>query len=140
MTLYINSNCTDGLLSKGYYAIDTRELNTTIIDESDYDFNFHLLGFYINHNYRSYLRFYDLEGNEVDLEKDCQTCLEKNYIMTHNLFNILNEVVGAPLAELVIEREINIFNPNNDIYTDRCSNLTLYKIDIPINLRKIYLY
>ena len=139
MTLYINSNCTDGLLSKGYYAIDTRELNTTIIDESDYDFNFHLLGFYINHNYRSYLRFYDLEGNEVDLEKDCQTCLEKNYIMTHNLFNILNEVVGAPLAELVIEREINIFNPNNDIYTDRCSNLTLYKIDIPINLRKIYL-
>ena len=139
MTLYINSNCTDGLLSKGYYAIDTRELNTTIIDESDYDFNFHLLGFYINHNYRSYLRFYDLEGNEVDLEKDCQTCLEKKYIMTHNLFNILNEVVGAPLAELVIEREINIFNPNNDIYTDRCSNLTLYKIDIPINLRKIYL-
>ena len=139
MTLYINSNCTDGLLSKGYYAIDTRELNKTIIDESDYDFNFHLLGIYINHNYRSFIQFYDLEKNDVNLNTDCQTCFEKNYIMTHNLYNILKEIIGTPFTELVIERELNIFDGNEDIYTDSCTNMTLYQIDIPIHLRKNYL-
>ena len=139
MTLYINSNCTDGLLSKGYYAIDTRELNKTIIDESDYDFNFHLLGIYINHNYRSFIQFYDLEKNDINLNTDCPTCFEKNYIMTHNLYNILKEIIGTPFSELVIERELNIFDGNEDIYTDRCTNMTLYQIDIPIHLRKNYL-
>ena len=139
MTLYINSNCTDGLLQKGYYSIDSRELNSTIIEAIDYDFNLHLLGIYINHNYRSYLRFYDLGADEVDLNEKCPECLEKNYYMTHDLYTILKEVIGGSFAELVIEQEINIFNENDDIYTDRCTNLTLYEIDIPHNLRKGYL-
>ena len=139
ITFYINSNCTDGLLQKGYYSIDTRELNKTIIEESNYDFNFHLLGIYINYNYRSYLSFYDLERKKVDTDKNCPTSKEVNYIMTHNLYNILNEVIGTPFTELVFERALNMFDKNDDIYTDRCTNFSLFKIDIPIHLRKNYL-
>ena len=119
MTFYINSNCTDGLLQKGFYSIDTRELNKTIIEESEFDFNFHLLGIYVNRNYRSYLSFYDLEGTIVDPKTKCSTCSGVKYIMTHNLYNILNEVIGTPFTELVFERELNMFDKNDDIYTDR---------------------
>ena len=139
MTFYINSNCTDGLLQKGFYSIDTRELNKTIIEESEFDFNFHLLGIYVNRNYRSYLSFYDLEGTIVDPKTECSTCSGVKYIMTHNLYNILNEVIGTPFTELVFERELNMFDKNDDIYTDRCTNFSLFKIDIPIHLRKNYL-
>ena len=139
MTFYINSNCTDGLLQKGFYSIDTRELNKTIIEESEFDFNFHLLGIYVNRNYRSYLSFYDLEGTIVDPKTKCSTCSGVKYIMTHNLYNILNEVIGTPFTELVFERELNMFDKNDDIYTDRCTNFSLFKIDIPIHLRKNYL-
>ena len=126
-------------MQKGYYSIDTRELNKTIIEESDYDFNFHLLGIYINHNYRSYLSFYGLERKKVDTDRDCPTCKEVKYIITHNLYNILNEVIGTPFTELVFERALNMFDKNDDIYTDRCNNFSLFKIDIPIHLRKNYL-
>ena len=59
--------------------------------------------------------------------------------MTHNLYNILNEVIGTPFTELVFERALNMFDKNDDIYTDRCTNFSLFKIDIPIHLRKNYL-
>ena len=140
MTLYINSSCTDGLLSKGYYSIDSRELNNTIIDSTE-GVNYHLFGVYINHNYRSYLKFYELDtGKEpIDFDTDCPNCIGKNYYMTHNLYYILKDIIGTPFTEIVIEREIDIFDPNSDIYTDRCTNLTLYEIDVPIHIRKNYL-
>ena len=141
MTLYINSSCTDGLLSEGYYSIDSRELNNTIIDSTE-GVNYHLFGVYINHNYRSYLKFYELDntGKEpIDFNTDCPNCIGKNYYMTHNLYYILKDIIGTPFTEIVIEKEINIFDPNDDIYTDRCTNMTLFEIDIPIHLRKNYL-
>ena len=140
MTLYINSSCTDGLLSEGYYSIDSRELNNTIIDSTE-GVNYHLFGVYINHNYRSYLKFYELDtGKEpINFNTDCPNCIGKNYYMTHNLYYILKDIIGTPFTEIVIEREIDIFDPNSDIYTDRCTNLTLYEIDVPLHIRKNYL-
>ena len=142
MTLFINSNCTEGLLQKGYYWIDTRELGNSLIISIEDNFGiitYHLLGAYINHNYRSYLHFYDLTGDDIDLNTYCKDCIGKIYYMTHDLYTILKEVIGGSFAELVIEQELNIFDENNDIYTDSCTNLTLYEIDIPINIRKTYL-
>ena len=142
MTLFINSNCTEGLLQKGYYWIDTRELGNSLIISIEDKFGiitYHLLGAYINHNYRSYLHFYDLTGDDIDLNTYCKDCIGKIYYMTHDLYTILKEVIGGSFAELVIEQELNIFDENNDIYTDSCTNLTLYEIDIPINIRKTYL-
>ena len=140
MTLYINSSCTEGLLSKGYYSIDSRELNSTIIDSTE-GVNYHLFGIYINRNYRSYLKFYELDTGKkpIQFNTDCPQCVGKNYYITHNLYYILKDIIGTPFTEIVIEKEINIFDPNDDIYTDRCTNMTLFEIDIPIHLRKNYL-
>ena len=139
MTFYINSNCTDGLLSKGYFKIDTRELNKSLIEEWDSDFNYHLLGIYINYNYRSYLRFYDLEQNLMNPD-ECKACKEKTYIIENNLQNILNNIFGLKFTEFIYEKNIDIFSEDSDIYTDSCTNLTLKKIDIPIHLRKKILF
>ena len=141
MTFYMNSNCTNGLLPQGYYKLDTRELNKTFVDESDLDLVFHLLGIYINNNYQSHLRFYSPEDQKwMDPINNCNTCLDKNYIVTNNLYNILNDTIGTQFTEFILEKNIDIFSENSEIYTDTCNNLTLYEIDIPINLRKNYLF
>ena len=141
MTFYMNSNCTNGLLPQGYYKLDTRELNKTFVDESDLDLVFHLLGIYINNNYQSHLRFYSPEDQKwMDPINNCNTCLDKNYIVTNNLYNILNDTIGTQFTEFILEKNIDIFEENSEIYTDTCNNLTLYEIDIPINLRKNYLF
>ena len=139
MTLFINSNCTEGLLPQGYYKLDTRELNKTIIEEAELDMIYHLLGVYINNNYRSYISFYDTEEYENQYTS-CRTCLDKSYKVIHNLYNILNNTIGTQFTEFVFDQGINIFDENDDIYTDTCTNLTIFKIDIPINLRKNYLF
>ena len=139
MTLFINSNCTEGLLPQGYYRLDTRELNKTIIEEAELDMIYHSLCVYINNNYRSYISFYDTE-EYIDQFPYCKTCLDKSYKVIHNLYNILNSTIGTQFTEFVFDKGINIFDENDDIYTDTCTNLTLYKIDIPINLRKNYLF
>ena len=141
MTIYINWDCTAGLLKERYYKINTYELNSTFIEETDSDQYNHVAGIYINHNHRSYLSFYDLGDRlYLDPEKDCRTCMQKKYIMTHNLFNVLSDVIGAKFADFVIEKNLDIFSEDSAIFTDTCENLTLYDIDVPIHLRKNLLY
>ena len=69
---------------------NSRELNNTIIDSTE-GVNYHLFGVYINHNYRSYLKFYELDTGKkaIDFDTDCPNCIGKNYYMTHNLYYIL---------------------------------------------------
>ena len=140
ITLYINPNCTEGLLNEGYFKIDTNEINKTFIEESDLDFLYHLVGIYVNYNFRSHLRFYDIEGGFMDPVDNCKTCLEKSYVMTHNIYIILKDIIGNELTKLALEKDIDIFNEDADIYTDSCTNLTVDDIDIPIHLRKDLLY
>jgi len=140
ITLYINSNCTEGLLSEGYFKLDTREINRSFIEEGEIEYVYHTFAIYINYNYRSYLRFYDIEQNYLDPVNDCQTCLEKSYFMTHNLYNILQDIIGTSFTELIMEKNLDIFSEESPIYKDSCENLTLHDVDIPINLRKKLLF
>jgi hypothetical protein len=140
ITLYINSNCTEGLLSEGYFKLDTREINRSFIEEGEIEYVYHTFAIYINYNYRSYLRFYDIEQNYLDPVNDCKTCLEKSYIMTHNLYNILQDIIGTQFTELIMEKNLDIFSEESPIYKDSCENLTLHDVDIPINLRKKLLF
>ena len=140
ITLFINSNCTEGLLSEGYFKINNRELNRSFIEEGDIEYVYHTFAIYINYNYRSYLRFYDIEQNYLDPVDDCETCLEKNYYVTHNLYSILQDIIGTQFTELVTEKNLDIFSEESPIFTDSCENLTLYDIDVPINLRKKLLF
>ncbi len=140
ITLYINSNCTEGLLSEGYFKLDTREINRSFIEEGEIEYVYHIFAIYINYNYRSYLRFYDIEQNYLDPVNDCKTCLEKSYFMTHNLYNILQDIIGTQFTELIMEKNLDIFSEESPIYKDSCENLTLHDVDIPINLRKKLLF
>ena len=140
ITLYINSNCTEGLLSEGYFKLDTRELNRSFIEEGEIEYVYHTFAIYINYNYRSYLRFYDIEQNYLDPVNGCKTCLEKSYFMTHNLYNILQDIIGTQFTELIMEKNLDIFSEESPIYKDSCENLTLHDVDIPINLRKKLLF
>ena len=140
MTIYINSNCTEGLLNEGYFKINTNELNRTFIEDYSEYYN-HITGVYINYNHRGYLSFYDL-GDKLYLDpvNNCLTCMEKKYTMTHNLFNVLSDIIGAQFANFIIENNLDIFSENSSIFTDSCENLTLHDIDIPIHLRKSLLF
>ena len=140
ITLYINSNCTEGLLSEGYFKLDTKEINRSFIEEGEIEYVYHTFAIYINYNYRSYLRFYDIEQNYLDPVNDCKTCLEKSYFMTHNLYNILQDIIGTQFTELIMEKNLDIFSEESPIYKDSCENLTLHDVDIPINLRKKLLF
>ena len=140
ITLYINSNCTEGLLSEGYFKLDTREINRSFIEEGEIEYVYHTFAIYINYNYISYLRFYDIEQNYLDPVNDCKTCLEKSYFMTHNLYNILQDIIGTQFTELIMEKNLDIFSEESPIYKDSCENLTLHDVDIPINLRKKLLF
>ena len=140
MTIYINSNCTEGLLNKGYFKIDSNELNRTFIEDYSEYYN-HITGVYINYNHRGYLSFYDLgEKLYLDPVNNCLTCMEKKYRMTHNLFNVLSDIIGAQFANFIIEKNLDIFSEDSSIFTDSCENLTLHDIDIPIHLRKSLLF
>ena len=140
MTIYINSNCTEGLLNEGYFKIDSNELNRTFIEDYSEYYN-HITGVYINYNHRGYLSFYDLgEKLYLDPVNNCSTCMEKKYTMTHNLFNVLSDIIGAQFANFIIEKNLDIFSENSSIFTDSCENLTLHDIDIPIHLRKSLLF
>ena len=140
MTIYINSNCTEGLLNEGYFKIDSNELNRTFIEDYSEYYN-HITGVYINYNHRGYLSFYDLgEKLYLDPVNNCSTCMEKKYTMTHNLFNVLSDIIGAQFANFIIEKNLDIFSEDSSIFTDSCENLTLHDIDIPIHLRKSLLF
>ena len=138
ITLFMNSNCTEGLLPEGYYKLDTREINHTLIEAAQFDFYYHLLVIYINYNYRSHIRFYDMEQNLM--EPNCEKCKDKTFIITNNAYDILKEIIGTTFTDFVIENNLDIFDENSDIYTDTCTNLTLNEIDIPIHLRKELLF
>ena len=140
ITLYINSNCTDGLFNKGHFSIDTNELNQTMVIESEIELLRQTIGIYVNYNYKSHFRFYDLEFYYLNPEILCPSCFITNYTTTHDLYYILKQLYGQKITDYILKEELDIFDPDLDIYKDTCHNVTLSGIDIPINLRKNILY
>ena len=142
IVLYINSDCTEGLFNEGYFDLDTKELNKTLVIEakSKLELIRHTIGIYINYNYRSHLRFHDLDSSYLIPEEYCPDCRNITYTMNNNLYRILKELYGEQIIDLILNEKLDIFNSELNIYKDPCYNLTLNGIDIPIHLRKNILY
>ena len=79
-----------------------------------------------NDNY--YITVYDEKGNKLFVN------------VINNYENNLQKIVGSEIKNAIISNQINIFDSEDKIFNDICSNFTVSGIDIPVNIRKNIFY
>ena len=93
----------------------------------------------INNNGNYSVSSYDEEGNKLDIENECPKCI--NIILTkndksNNNNNNNEKKFGELMTNIILKNKINIYDSEDPIYNDICSNFTVSGIDIPLNTRK----
>ena len=135
ITAFIHSECTEDLLSQGYFKINCTELQYSKADKFGSNVNL-TYAVFITHNYKSHLRFYSdlLEYLNSDEEDSAQN---KDYIITNYFISSIQKELGPLVANLVKTEKINIFDKDSDIFNDYCTNITFFGIDMPLKERYI---
>ena len=135
ITAFIHSECTEDLLSQGYFKINCTELQYSKADKFGSNVNL-TYAVFITHNYKSHLRFYSdlLEYLNSDEEDSAQN---KEYIITNFFISSIQKELGPLVANLVKTEKINIFDKDSDIFNDYCTNITFFGIDMPLKERYI---
>lgn len=140
VTVFTNSSCTEDLFNKGYFKLDTTELEQTMIKESHTEGMKILFSVYINYNHKSHLRYYNLTTWYLDPYKLCQSCLNVDYTLTKRFDAPLNDTLGEAILNFAISENLDVMDRKSDFYNDICKNVTPYGIDIPLKKRLYYLY
>ena len=139
-TIFVHSECTEGLFDEGYFKINSSELQNTMIKESHTDGMKVLFSVFINYNYKSHLRYYNINNWYLDPYKLCSTCLDVDYTITKNFYDNLNDTFGKAILSLVYSENLDFLDKDSEIFNDICENVTLYRIDIPLKKRLYYLH
>ena len=139
-TVFVHSECTEGLFDEGYFKINSSELQNTMIKESHTDGMKVLFSLFINYNYKSHLRYYNINNWYLDPYKLCSTCFDVDYTITRNFYDILNDTFGKAILSLVYSENLDFLDKDSEIFNDICENVTLYGIDIPLKKRLYYLH
>jgi len=139
VTVFINSECTEDLLNKGFFKIISREVQQPIIKEFEINKKF-IYKIFINHNFKSHFRYYDIDLNYLDTSIKNNYNKNKDYIITNKYIRNINKTLGPVVASLVEYEHINIFEKDSSIYSNYCKNITLLGVDIPLKQRLIFLY
>ena len=140
LTVFIYSECTEELLNEGYFKLNTKELQDTMIKANNIEGMKILFSVFINYNHQSHLRHYNLTSWYYDPHKVCKPCLDIDYTITNNFYETLKEALGLSIANLVHLENLDIIDKDSDIYIDICKNVTPNGIDIPLKKRLNYLY
>ena len=140
LTVFIYSECTEELLNEGYFKLNTKELQDTMIKANNIEGMKILFSVFINYNHQSHLRHYNLTSWYYDPHKVCKPCLDIDYTITNNFYEPLKEALGLSIANLVHLENLDIIDKDSDIYIDICKNVTPNGIDIPLKKRLNYLY
>ena len=140
ITVFVNSECTEDLFDKGYYKIESLELQNTMIKESHTEGMKILFSVYINYNHKSHLRYYNISSTYLDPYKLCSSCFNVDYSITNKFYDTLNDTFGKAILSLVYSENLDILDKESGIFNDICENVTLYGIDIPLKKRLYYLY
>ena len=121
------------------FKIDT---NTVIEELKKYIGNQEIIQaifLYKNHTAINFFNNLD-NGNLIDVNTICPSCLNKKYSIYYNYGNKLNSEIGPKFAEIIKENNIDIFNELDPYFQDFCLNLQISGIDMPLNQRLFLLY
>ena len=139
ITVFIHSECTEELLKNGYFKIDSKELQNSIVKE--FNVNEKLIyTVFVTYNFKSHFRYHDEDLNYLDTSVKSESAKSIDYTITNYYIKNINETLGPIVANLVESEKINIFEKESDVYNNYCQNITLLKIDIPLKLRLLLLY
>ena len=139
ITVFIHSECTEELLNKGYFKINSKELQESIIDEFNSNPNL-TYSVFITHNYKSHFRYYDENLTYLNISEKTNSAKNKEFIITNKFTTVIDETLGSIIANLIESEKINIFERESDVFNDYCQNVTLLGIDMPLQQRLLLLY
>ena len=120
-------------------SINIKEIYETINEYYHEDSN-KIINCIINENGNYYLSVYDEEGKKINLENECSQCKNIKININNNYEKNLDKAFGAAIKNVIINNKINIFDDEDKIFKDLCSNFTVSGIDIPIIDRKKIFY
>ena len=136
ITVFIHSECTEELLSKGYFKINSTELQYSFAEKFGSNINLTYTVF-VTHNYKSHLRFYSDYLEYLNSDEKINSIKNKEYIITNNYTSSIQKEFGSLVANLVKAEKFNIFDKDSDIFNDYCRNVTFFSIDMPLKQRAI---
>ena len=121
------------------FKIDT---NTVIEELKKYIGNQEVIQAIFLYKNHTALNFFDNlnNGNLIDVNTICPSCLNKKYSIYYNYGNKLDSEIGPKFAEIIKENNIDIFNELDPYFQDFCLNLQISGIDIPLTQRLFLLY
>ncbi len=141
--LFRSSQCTNLIFEeKNYMGINLDELleiiNTRISEP--------YIIVSINHDNKNILQLFTInpEGDnaQLNIREICPECSENNNLLKikNNFSKKLNQKLSRVLLDKIIENEYNIFEQDEPVLNDLCTNFNIRKIDIPINERRKLFY
>ena len=94
----------------------------------------------IKENGNYYILIYDEDGQKLNVKDECPNCLNIKINITNNYEEILNNKFGESIKDIISNNKLDIFDSEDPIFNDICSNFTISGIDIPLDSRKDILY
>ena len=140
ISIFRDWRCTQTLLQNDYFQLNTevikKELRNNIANSKDFLFC------YVNNKFNNYIEIYNLLNNQqVDINNDCPLCSEGNNLeIINNFTNELNTKIGPSAINNIKEDNFNIFDKNDPIFNDICTNFAIETIDLPIKERRELFY
>ena len=140
VTMFINSECTEDLLNKGYFKIDSKELYEEMYKMAEIESNELLFSIFITYNHQNHYRFYNIYTQYLNEDEICPNCKEIPFTVSYKYISIIKDIFGPSISSVIESEKLDIFSKDSDIFTDSCKNVTIEGIDMPLNERIFYLY
>ena len=136
--IFKNDQCSLYLYEDNNFKINTSELITEL---KKYSISKDIIQCIIIYkNYTGFSFFENKNGNQINIQNVCPSCLQKKYTIINNYKNRLLEDIGEKLTEIISEEGIDIFNEKSEVFQTFCKPLQIEGIDIPLNKRNYLIY
>lgn len=140
VTIFVDSECTEDLYNEGYFKINSKELENTMVRESKVEGLKILFSIFVSYNHKNHFRFHNFESLFLNPQTKCPSCVNMNYTIKSKFTESINEALGQVVTKLAVNEELDIFNKEADFYHEICENVTFHGIDLPLKRRLNYLY
>ena len=139
ITIFKAWECTQSLLEKDYYKLNTRDLTSQISKKFNVNKE-NIIYYFMTKNFNNYLEIYDGEsGQKLNLNDYCPECINTGFEITNNFTIEMKNELGIVLFEKIKLNEIDVFSKGEPYINDICKNFTISKIDLSISDRRKYL-
>ena len=136
--IFKNDQCSLYLYEDNIFKINSSEIVNELkkcVDSKD------IIQIIIIYKNNTSILFYSNKfGIRINLQNECPAVLSKKYNIVNNYKNKLADDIGEKFAELISDKDIDIFNEKSEIFQTFCTDLQIEGIDIPLNVRNFLLY